>query len=117
MIPASTSDVTARLGLIDLFQGLSPKVLGKVAAAGKVTDFAPGAETVATLTEGAYFGEMSLVDGQPRSAAVVAGAFGLATFAIPKWSFDALLTRHPEIAVSMLRVLCGRLRRAEAASD
>jgi CRP-like cAMP-binding protein len=149
----STSDVTARLGLIDLFQGLSPKVLGKVADAGKVTEFAPGAEvvaegesvsgfkafsstgvemhvifgggadvkvhgeTVATLGEGAYFGELSLVDGQPRSAGVVAGASGLTTFAIPKWTFDALLTKHPEVAVPMLRVLCARLRRAEAASE
>jgi CRP-like cAMP-binding protein len=149
----STADLSARLGRIDLFQGLSNKVLGKVADAGKVADFAPGAdvvsagesvsgfkafsstgvemhvilsgeadvmingETVASLGDGAYFGELSLIDGGPRSAGVVAGQAGLTTFAIPKWTFDELLTKHPEVAVPILRVLCGRLRRAEAAAD
>jgi CRP-like cAMP-binding protein len=73
--------------------------------------------TVATLSEGAYFGELSLIDGGPRSAGVVAGDAGLRTFAINKWTFDELLNKHPEMAVPMLRVLCSRLRRAEATTD
>jgi CRP/FNR family cyclic AMP-dependent transcriptional regulator len=70
--------------------------------------------TVNTLAPGAYFGELSLIDGQPRSADVIAGGGGLTTFALQKWSFDDLLGHHPEIALSMLRVMCARVRRAEA---
>jgi CRP-like cAMP-binding protein len=74
-----------------------------------------GAEgTLATLQPGAYFGELSLIDGLPRSATVVASPEGLTTFALPKSAFDRVLEEHPEVAVPMLRVLCARLRRAEA---
>jgi CRP/FNR family transcriptional regulator, cyclic AMP receptor protein len=69
---------------------------------------------VSRLGPGAYFGELSLIDGQPRSADVLASDGGLTTFALQKWSFDDLLHRHPEIALPMLKVMCARLRRAEA---
>ncbi len=64
---------------------------------------------------GDYFGELSLIDGGPRTADVVAGADGLETFALTKWTFEDLLRDHPEVAVSMLRVMTARLRRCEAA--
>lgn len=149
----SSADVSAQLGQIDLFHGLSSRALKSVVNAGTVATFPGGTEivaegesvsgfkafsstgvemhvivdgealvqvqgaTVATLSPGAYFGELSLIDGGPRSAGVVAGAAGLSTFAIPKWTFDELLLKHPEVAVPMLQVLCGRLRRAEAAAQ
>ena len=74
-------------------------------------------EAVGTIGPGAYFGELSLIDGEPRSADVIAGDDGLQTFALTKWSFEALMEEHPEIAVPMLRVMTGRLRRAEAEQD
>jgi CRP-like cAMP-binding protein len=64
---------------------------------------------------GEYFGELSLVDGLPRSAEVRAGPDGLSTFAITKWTFADLIEDHPEVAVPMLHVMVGRLRAAEAA--
>jgi|SRR5215203_2367017 len=64
---------------------------------------------------GEYFGELSLVDGLPRSAEVRAGPDGLTTFAITKWTFADLVEDHPEVAVPMLHVMVGRLRAAEAA--
>jgi len=67
------------------------------------------------LGPGAYFGELSLIDGEPRSADVVAAPGGLVTFAISKWTFETLLEEHPEVAVPMLHVLCARLRAQEAA--
>ena len=70
--------------------------------------------SVATLGAGAYFGELSLIDGGRRTADVVAGPDSVTTLALPKWTFDALLKKHPEVAIPMLRVLCDRLRRAEA---
>ncbi len=62
-----------------------------------------------------YFGELSLIDGGPRTADVVAGPDGLETLALTKWTFADLLEEHPEVAVPMLRVLTARLRRCEAA--
>ncbi len=67
----------------------------------------------ATLGPGDYFGEVSLIDGQPRSADVVAGDEGLQTLGLAKWAFQELLEQHPEIAVPMLRVMTARLRAAE----
>ena len=62
---------------------------------------------------GDYFGELSLIDGGPRSADVVAGPEGMTTFALAKWTFTDLLTEHPEVAVPMLHVMTARLRAAE----
>ncbi len=66
-----------------------------------------------SLGPGDYFGELSLIDGEPRSADVVAGPDGLTTFAITKWQFEGLLETHPAVAVPMLHVLAARLRAAE----
>jgi CRP-like cAMP-binding protein len=74
-------------------------------------------EAVATIGPGAYFGEVSLIDGGPRSAEVTAGASGLRTFSLQKWSFESLLEEHPEVAAPMLRVMTARLRSAEARGD
>lgn len=67
----------------------------------------------ATLKEGDSFGEISLLDGQPRSATVKAGDGGLTTAAISPLSFAPLLD-DPEVSKSLLRVLTARLRASEA---
>ncbi len=77
-------------------------------------DVVKGGTTVATLGPGQYFGELSLIDGEPRTADVVAGPEGMTTFALEKPTFKALLDEHPEVAVPMLSVLARRLRAAEA---
>jgi CRP/FNR family transcriptional regulator, cyclic AMP receptor protein len=71
----------------------------------------------AELRPGEYFGELSLIDGLPRSAEVRAGGRGLSTFAVSKWTFADLLDEHPEVALPMLRVMVARLRATEAAAD
>jgi CRP/FNR family cyclic AMP-dependent transcriptional regulator len=81
-------------------------------AADVVVDGAPQAG----LGVGDYFGELSLIDGEPRSADVVAGPAGLTTFALSKWTFESLREKHPEVAIPMLRVLCARLRAGERSS-
>ena len=65
------------------------------------------------LGPGDYFGELSLLDGLPRSADVVAGDTGMATLGLAKWTFTELLEAHPEVAVPMLHVMAARLRAAE----
>jgi CRP/FNR family cyclic AMP-dependent transcriptional regulator len=80
--------------------------------AGGATVLLDGAQH-GTLGPGDYFGELSLIDGEPRSADIVASADGLTTFAMSKWQFEELLEEHPRIAVPMLHVLTARLRAAE----
>ena len=72
-----------------------------------------GGKVVGTYGSGDYFGEMSLIDGKPRSATVTA-TNNLRTLAIPAWSFDRLMLQHPDLMRRMLIVLCERVRRLEA---
>src|SRR4051812_39405280 len=66
---------------------------------------------VATLTEGGSFGEISLLDGLPRSATVVAGPEGLRTAAISPLAFAPMLD-DPSVVRPLLRVVVARLRAA-----
>ncbi len=70
----------------------------------------------AELVPGMYFGETSLIDGEPRSATVVAGADGLSVFALSAWAFRPILEENPPMAMAMLKVLASRLRAAESRS-
>lgn len=65
-----------------------------------------------TLGPGAYFGEMSLLDQERRSADVVAKT-DLVCAAIPEWSFERFLADHPKISYRLLQNLSRRLREAE----
>lgn len=70
-------------------------------------------ELVATFGPGDYFGEMSVLDGKPRSATVVASGT-LITLSIPAWNFESLMENHPSIMRSLLTELTSRIRRTEA---
>ncbi len=67
-----------------------------------------------TLGAGQYFGETSLIDGEPRSATVIAGPNGVTAFALSAWAFAPILEQNPPVALAMLKVLAARLRAAEA---
>ena len=67
-----------------------------------------------TLGAGQYFGETSLIDGQPRSATVVAGPEGMTAFALTAFDFAPILEENPPVALALLKVLASRLRAAEA---
>lgn len=148
----STDDIANVLGTVDMFAGLSPKLLKRLAESGRVLESAPGTEmvhagepvsgfrafspqgvemnvilkgtavvrvngqAVGSLAAHDYFGELALIDGQPRSADIVAGDDGLTTWAMPKWDFDAVVKDHPEVLLPILKVVVARLRRAEAAA-
>jgi CRP/FNR family cyclic AMP-dependent transcriptional regulator len=66
-----------------------------------------------TLSTGDYFGEISLIDGKPRSATVIATE-PLTTLAVPYQVFQSVLDDDPTCARGLLTVLCARLREAEA---
>jgi CRP/FNR family cyclic AMP-dependent transcriptional regulator len=67
---------------------------------------------LSVLGPGAFFGEMSLLDDEPRSAHVV--AMDEATvLQLRREDFQARLRSSPEVAVAVLRELSRRLRRAD----
>jgi CRP/FNR family cyclic AMP-dependent transcriptional regulator len=68
---------------------------------------------VATFGPGDYFGEVSLIDGKPRTATVKTKT-PVHTLVVPSWSFNGLLDKYPAIAKELLLMLCGRLRNVEA---
>jgi len=66
------------------------------------------------LGPGAFFGEMSLIDGGPRSATVVAET-PLRLLVINRRNFSTLLTEIPDLTLNLLEVLSKRVRQAERA--
>ena len=67
------------------------------------------------LTPGQYFGEMSLLDGGPRSATVIADT-PLRLLVIKRRDFSTLLREAPDLTQNVLATLSRRVRHAEAAS-
>jgi CRP/FNR family cyclic AMP-dependent transcriptional regulator len=129
-------DVIELLRAVPLFEGFSDKDLQRVAEVAKEVHHADG-ETVVeednsgigfhlivsgeaeastgghavnTMRPGDYFGEMSLVDGKPRSASVTARG-ELVTIAIPAWNFNQVLDEHPQMMRAMLVAMSARIRR------
>ena len=64
------------------------------------------------LSPGDFFGEMSLLDGGPRSATVVAET-PLRLLMINRRNFSTLLSEVPDLTKSILVTLSRRLRQAE----
>jgi len=66
-------------------------------------------KTIAELGPGAFFGELSVIDRQPRVAQVVASG-PTTCLALASWDFEAVITEQPSVAMAVLRELAGRLR-------
>lgn len=120
---------------VALFQGVSDDGLAAVAA--KVTEvaFDPGrtivrqgevgtgffliasgkarvvraGRTIAELGPGQFFGELSLLDQQPRIAHVIAET-AVECLALASWDFEAILASQPGVALAILRGVARRLR-------
>ncbi|HZN12805.1 MAG TPA: cyclic nucleotide-binding domain-containing protein [Acidimicrobiales bacterium] len=130
------------LSTVDLFQSLSKRELGRLMASAKELSFAEGdiivtegdedgrfylvlegkarivkgRRTLATLGAGDYFGEISLIDGEPRSATVL--ALGpIRALTIARWNFRPLLEEHPAIARKLLLEMCRRVRELDRSPD
>lgn len=67
---------------------------------------------LSVLGPGAFFGEMALLDQEPRSAHVVAMTDSL-LLQLRREDFQARLRSGPEVAIALLRELSRRLRRAD----
>jgi CRP/FNR family cyclic AMP-dependent transcriptional regulator len=127
------------LGATDLFSSLSKRSLDAVAASARTVEH-PAGKTITTegdagvgfhliidgratvavggseraeIGRGRYFGEISLIDGGPRSATITAKT-DLTTISLATWDFRPILESEPDIARALLLVMCKRLRQAEA---
>mgnify|MGYP003553885669 FL=1 len=70
-------------------------------------------ETIAHLGPGEFFGELSVLDGGPRNASVIADEPTIC-LALATWDAERVLREQPGVALAVLRVLAARLREATA---
>ena len=139
--PSETARLWADvLGRVPLFAGVPARHVRKIATLGSLARFEakepivnagdPGeafyvilsgrakvrrasGRAVAELGPGAYFGEMALLDGAPRSATIVA-ATGTACLMLTRKRFTKVLRDEPTVALALLRTLAARVRELEA---
>jgi CRP/FNR family transcriptional regulator/CRP/FNR family cyclic AMP-dependent transcriptional regulator len=124
------------LRAVPLFSELDDETLGKILLLGKEVDWAAGAtvieeedrrgeafhlivegeaevsahgKPVAVATIGDAFGELSLIDGKPRSAKVTA-ITDLRTFSLASWHFERLMDELPGLRHQLMVSLCARIR-------
>lgn len=72
-----------------------------------------GSRALASLERGQFFGEMSLIDEQPRSADVIAVS-STKCWVLSSWAFKGFVKSNPEVAVVMLKEVVKRLRAAQS---
>jgi branched-chain amino acid transport system substrate-binding protein len=79
-----------------------------VIAEGEATVSVAGRGAVKRLGPGDYFGEMALITGHTRSAAIVADT-DVQCWALSQWHFKPTVVEHPEVAWALLEVLAQRV--------
>jgi len=136
---AGATDAASLIGNVPFFAGLDDKKRKAIASQGKELSYNAGASIVdegtmgvgfylildgkaevrkggkvlASLGKGQFFGEMSLIDEQPRSADVVA-VTPTKCWALSSWAFSSIMASNHEIAVMMLKEMVRRLRAAQS---
>ncbi len=73
----------------------------------------PSERLLNTLPEGSYFGEMAILDDEPRSATVVTNR-ACRLLCLEGASLKELIQQMPQISFEIFRVLTARVRAAEA---
>ena len=136
---AADPEIVEALSRTDIFAGLGKKHLSSIAGQARLVHHQQGKDITEQgggaagfhlikdgnasvsvhgqsrpgLGPGDYVGEISMIDGQPRSATVHAET-EMTTISIPSWSFHPILEEEPEVAKVLLKVLCARLRAVES---
>jgi CRP-like cAMP-binding protein len=132
-------ELLERLRTVPLFKGLSDEELTDVVDRSRVVEFeahhdiveegggfvgfhlilegqatvSQASRTVTTLGPGDSFGEISVIDGKPRTATVTT-ASPVRTLSLSASSFLPLLDAHPALAHKILLGLCRTIRTSEA---
>jgi CRP-like cAMP-binding protein len=138
----ATVDVGQHLQRVFLFSGLSEEALAGVADAMVVKTYLPddevlteghdsyhggmgvvlegslsvihaGGDVIGHIGVGDTFGEMSLLDDEPRSATIVADETTTVAM-LTRGQFRAQIRRNPEIALNLMKILTSRLRQSHA---
>src|SRR6266852_1516967 len=110
---AKQDDKIERLKEVPLFEGCSQRQLRSVA---KIARVEVSAEKQVPLHPGEFFGEMSLLDGGPRSATVVADT-PVRLLVISRRHFSVLLKEVPGLTQTLLITLSRRVRQAEEQAE
>ena len=126
------------LASVPIFSALDSKGLDAVAKAGKTQSYDAGktivesgatgvgfffilegdvevrqrGKSLAKLGKGQFFGEMALIDGQPRTADVVAVG-PTECFVLSAWSCASLIKSEPKISLGVMKELVRRLRETD----
>lgn len=79
---------------------------------GEAKVVAPSGRVLSRLLPGEYFGEISLLDGGPRTANVVAET-PLTMLALERAAFLKMVEQEPAVAVKLMRHAASMLRRLE----
>ncbi|HYO43281.1 MAG TPA: cyclic nucleotide-binding domain-containing protein [Candidatus Limnocylindrales bacterium] len=135
-MPATIED----LRVVPLFRGMTDRALEAVAALADEVEF-PGGTAVTTegedgdafymllagvvrvsragtlvgeLASGAFIGEISLIDGRPRTATVVAVG-PVRTLVVRRDAFLELMDRFPAVRLGVMMALADRIRSDERA--
>lgn len=134
----TTNELAGFLKTVPLFSACTKRELAIIAAIGREVHFPEGAQicregevgigmhvvlegetkvqiggrTKRRLGPGAFFGEISLLDGGPRTATVVTET-PVRTLSIPVWQFRSVLKKHPAITTKLLEEVCRRVRSSE----
>jgi CRP-like cAMP-binding protein len=134
-MPLQTNEVASALSRVPLFSGISDESMARLAAVTGEQDFDAGhfivlqgqvgtglyvildgsvrvergSEELAVLGPGDFFGELSVIDQQPRSASVQA-VEPTRCLALASWDLLDLLEKDPKLSLNLIRALAARVR-------
>ncbi len=129
------SPIIKMLERVPIFSGLTPKELKSIASSSKEKKFQAGqtmvsegdsgvgffliiegraevrrgGKVLSRLEEGQFFGEMTLLDEQPRSADVVA-VDPTRCLVFTVWDFHGMIRTYPKMAREIMKEMARRLR-------
>lgn len=134
-MPLTALDKASALARVPLFMGISGESMERLAAVAGEIEFKPGqfvvlqgqvgtglyvilegsahvvrgSDDIATLGPGDFFGELSVIDQQPRNASVQA-VDRVSCLALASWDLLDLLESDPKLSLNMIRGLAARIR-------
>jgi CRP/FNR family transcriptional regulator len=134
-MPLTDEEKAAALVRVPLFEGISYESMNKLAAAAGEQDYAAGqfivrqgqigtglyvvidgsvrvlrgSDALATLGEGEFFGELAVIDQEPRSASVQA-VTDTRCLALASWDLLQLLQSDSTLSLNLIRGLVARIR-------
>jgi CRP/FNR family cyclic AMP-dependent transcriptional regulator len=131
-VTLAKSKLDAVIATVPLFESLSKRHLKKVAGLTSTVEYnagdtviqegepgdsffvavVSGGKTLHRLIPGDHFGEISLLDGRPRSASVVAET-PLSLLSLPRTSFLRLVKEDADLARALLASLARMVRRVD----